>query len=184
MNQRENPIAVKSKKEITQALLKLMEQYPYAEITVKQIVLETRLVRKTFYRNFTSKDDVLDSYINNILKEYTENAVAENADILSVIFDFCIKYKDFLLLLNENNMLYLLLIRLNTYIPSAHIDAVDSSNPFIRCFDGLDPDYLIAFNVGAVWNVICKWIENKMEDPPEKIVKTLKNYLSKISGLK
>ena len=47
-----NPSAVRSKTEITQALLKLMEEYPYSEITVKQIILTASLARKTFYRNY------------------------------------------------------------------------------------------------------------------------------------
>ena len=59
MNDSQNPSALRSKKQITDALLKLMEDLPYSEISVKQIVLETGLERKTFYNNFTSKDDVL-----------------------------------------------------------------------------------------------------------------------------
>ena len=51
MNTTTNPSAIRSRNEITKALIKLMGKHPYSEITVTQIVMETDLVRKTFYRN-------------------------------------------------------------------------------------------------------------------------------------
>ena len=60
MKKSQNPSAVRSRQEISTALLKLMQEYLYAEISVKQIIMETSLARKTFYLNFSSKDDVLE----------------------------------------------------------------------------------------------------------------------------
>lgn len=184
MKKSENPSAVRSRKEITEALLKLMEKYPYSEITVKQIILETTLVRKTFYRNFDSKDDVIDSYISDILSKYVKAVTVSESEIPSLIFEFCIRYKDFLILLHKNNMLYLLLLKLNSYIPAAHIEISDIENPFSKCFGDLNFDYLIAFNIGAAWNVISKWVERGMSDSPEQIIGALKSYFNKIADLK
>ena len=72
MKRSTNPSAIRSKKEITDALIKLMQDHPYSEISVKQIVLETTLERKTFYNNFSSKDDVLDSVITEAIRNYVE----------------------------------------------------------------------------------------------------------------
>ena len=47
MIESKNPSAIRSQKEITQALLVLMHEYPYDEISVKQILLESKLARKT-----------------------------------------------------------------------------------------------------------------------------------------
>ena len=65
-----NPSSIRSKKEITDAMIKLMQQHPFSDITVKQIVLEAKLERKTFYNNFSSKDDVLDVLINSAIHDY------------------------------------------------------------------------------------------------------------------
>ena len=70
MKESSNPSSIRSKQEITSALLNLMRKYPYSEITVKQIVLETDLARKTFYLNYSSKDDVLDALMNQVIGEY------------------------------------------------------------------------------------------------------------------
>ena len=52
MNVSSNPSALRSQKEITDALLLLMQKYPYDQISVKQILLEARIARMTFYRNY------------------------------------------------------------------------------------------------------------------------------------
>ena len=67
MNVSSNPSALRSQKEITDALLLLMQKYPYDQISVKQILLEARIARMTFYRNYDSKEDVLISLIKSIL---------------------------------------------------------------------------------------------------------------------
>ena len=92
-----NPSAVRSKTEITQALLKLMEEYPYSEITVKQIILTASLARKTFYRNFESKDDVLCSLIKKSFREYFDIVNNARGDVLTTIFSYAEKNRDILI---------------------------------------------------------------------------------------
>jgi len=181
MNSTTNPSAIRSRNEITKALIKLMGKYPYNEITVTQIVMETDLVRKTFYRNFNSKDDVLDSIINSAIIEYTDALTESDEDPLTVIFTFCEKNKKLLKLLHKNNMLYLLLLKLNEALPKISETTEKEKNPFAKLMTGLEPDYLIAFNIGAVWNVIFKWVDRGMTDPPEKIKATIEEYLKRLN---
>ena len=201
MKKSQNPSAVRSRQEISTALLKLMQNHPYAEISVKQIIMETSLARKTFYLNFRSKDDVLESILDELIGEYTEALSKANEEKnpagtkyldeaisvdtitnpLSVIFSFCDKNKDLLSLLHKNKMLYLLLIRLNAFLPEYSKTEDMSSNPFVKLMGELEPDYLIAFNVGAIWNVLFKWIDRGMVDSLDSIQETLKKYLKRIS---
>ena len=181
MNDSKNPSAIRSKQEITDALLALMEKYPYNEISVKQIVLETGLVRKTFYRNFSSKDDVLDACINSVIRAYVDGLLERPVDPLGVIFHFCDENRELLELLNRNRLLYLLLLRLNEEIPKISRTVDMSRNPFARFMNGMNPDYLIAFNIGAIWNVIFKWVERGMEEPLDDVRITLEKYLHRVS---
>ena len=182
MKKSQNPSAVRSRQEISTALLKLMQEYLYAEISVKQIIMETSLARKTFYLNFRSKDDVLESILNELIREYTEALSKENVDPLTVIFSFCDKNKAFLSLLHKNKMLYFLLIRLNEFLPEYSKTEDMNSNPFAKLIGELEPDYLIAFNVGAIWNVLFKWIDRGMVDSLDSIQETLQKYLKRISA--
>ena len=206
MKKSQNPSAVRSRQEISNALLKLMQKYPYAEISVKQIIMETSLARKTFYLNFCSKDDVQESILDELIGEYTATLSKANeknnpagtkypdeaisvdtagkvdtiTNPLSVIFSFCDKNKDLLSLLHKNKMLYLLLLRLNEFLPEYSKTEDMSSNPFAKLMGELEPDYLIAFNVGAIWNVLFKWIDRGMVDSLDSIQETLKKYLKRI----
>ena len=181
MNESTNPSAIRSKEQITNALLRLMETHPYSEISVKQIILETDLVRKTFYRNFTSKDDVLNAYISMKVYEYVD-ALMDQSDPLAVIFEFCEKNRDLLLLLQKNNLMYLLLIRLNEVIPKISRTTDRERNPFMRTIGDLEPDYIIAFNTGAIWNVISKWVDRGMTESTEEIKTVLAQYLARLSA--
>ena len=173
-----NPSSIRSKKEITDALLKLMQDHPYSEISVKQIVMETSLVRKTFYLNYTSKDDVLNSVINQVILDYTQALSATSDGPFTVIFDFCEKNKELLQLLHKNKMLYLLLLKLNEVILLFYRTMFMSNNPFAKTIGNLDPDYIIAFNIGAIWNVIFKWVDRGMVDSLDEIKNTIEQYLS------
>ena len=208
MKKSQNPSTVRSRREISTALLKLMQEHPYAEISVKQIIMETSLARKTFYLNFRSKDDVLESILDELIGEYTaalskaneknnpagtkylDEAISVDTtgkvdtitNPLSVIFSFCDKNKDLLSLLHKSKILYLLLLRLNEFLPEYSKTEDMSSNPFVKLMGELEPDYLIAFNVGAIWNVLFKWIDRGMVDSLDSIQETLKKYLKRISA--
>ena len=107
MTESNNPSAIRSKNEITEALLSLMQNAPYNEISVKQIIMEARLARKTFYRNFESKDDVLISYLKGIIREYYDVVNTGKVNVLETIFLYVDKYRDLLRLLEKHNMLHL-----------------------------------------------------------------------------
>ena len=178
MNDSTNPSALRSKKEICEALLRLMQQHPYEEITVKQIALEAKLVRKTFYRNFDSKDDVLDTIIDTTITEYKKELIASgNFMFVEVVFGFCQKHKEFLILCERNGLMYRVLQKFNEAIPEKHKELRSIGSFPIELFDGLDPTYLISMNIGGMWNVICQWVRGGMKDDPAQITKDLTRYI-------
>lgn len=180
MNPSQNPSALRSKKIITETLLRLMEQYPYEEITVKHILLEADVSRKTFYRNFLSKDDVLNSYIDTILIDYLstlrESEQYSFLKMLDVIFYFCEANRKTLFLLRDNELLYLLLMKLNKLILSEH-------EKIARYDSELLSEYIVSFNIGGIWNIIVRWMENDMCDSVEDIKKNMVYYLSHIRNI-
>ena len=180
MNSADHPSAIRSRNEIAGALLGLMEKYPYNEITVKQIILETALVRKTFYRNFSSKDDVLIYIIKKVLSDYFNAINSGKADVLTYIFMFADRNRRLLILLDKNNMLYVALQCMNELLPAFRDNDLSEENPFTPLFEGLDSDYLIALNTGAVWNVISLWVHRGMKDDPNHVKETVDQYIKRL----
>ena len=180
MYQSANPTALRSQNEITAALLALMREHPYSEISVKQITLECRLSRKTFYRNYDSKDDVLFSLIRSTLNNYYDTINAAESDPLSAVFAYVEQNRELLLLLDRNNMLHVVLQCLNDYDPMLRREMASASNPYNRLFEGLESGYIMALIIGAFWNVIALWIHGGMTEDPERIKKTILQYFQRI----
>lgn len=97
---------------ITNALLELLQEKPIVDISISELCDLAEIGRASFYRNFESKEDILRRYINEILKEWTDELdKKENipiSELLGLLFAHFEKYKDFYSLLNERNLVYLL----------------------------------------------------------------------------
>ncbi|MBR3636246.1 MAG: TetR/AcrR family transcriptional regulator [Lachnospiraceae bacterium] len=183
MNVSSNPSALRSQKEITDALLLLMQKYPYDQISVKQILLEARIARMTFYRNYDSKEDVLISLIKSILREYFDTVNTGKVDLLTTVFTFAYKNRSLILMLEKNNMLHILLQCINEYLPVLHNSFFTKDNPFNILMEGLNADYIMALNIGALYNVISLWVHKDMTDTPETVRSNIDQYIKRIGLL-
>ena len=67
--------AAQRKAQLENSLLNLMLQQSYKEISVTDICREANIPRRTFYHYFESKDDVLDSMIENLMQQCFLNSV-------------------------------------------------------------------------------------------------------------
>lgn len=109
MNRTNWKIAEQSKQRMVQALLTVMKQYDYKEITVTQITQEAQLSRKAFYRLFSDKDDILSLFFDGLFQEFFEQIRTREVhrywDAVQVFFDFWEERRELLLLLRKNRLL-------------------------------------------------------------------------------
>ena len=68
-----NPKNIIVKESITQALLILMENKDFEKITITDIVNKAGVVRMSFYRNYTSKEDVILKHLYEIYEKWGKN---------------------------------------------------------------------------------------------------------------
>ena len=102
--------AALQQRKLEECLLSVMQDKPYSEITVSSLCEQTDLSRKTFYRLFESKQDVLDSLIDRTLREYiryplpqSPDAAEVSADLLSFYY-FWLEQRKLLDALSKNGM--------------------------------------------------------------------------------
>jgi len=171
MNQTANPVAVKSKKWIMEALVELMNQKNFQEITVSELVLKADVGRRTFYRNFSSKEDVLESYLDIIISELVFCLDAKDTltseFCLYQIFLLCKANQSFLNGLYKSNMLFFLLEKWNIMLPVIHEQVADKIPDFPLQSDDKNLTYMLSFNVGGIWNIISGWVSNGMTESPK-----------------
>lgn len=77
---------------IKDALMQLLKEYSFGDITVKQIVLTAKISRPTFYRNYSSKKEVLDDAITDIMLDYKEKFNQKNITDLHGLLVYCFQY--------------------------------------------------------------------------------------------
>lgn len=173
MNRTENPIALQSKRWIMESLIELMNKKTFQEITISELTAHADLGRRTFYRNFTSKEDVLESYFKNLIQEFMEylstHEILTPKICLYQIFRLCSDNKTFLTGLNKSKMLGFLLDEWNVLLPNIHEMMIDKIPNFPNQYNEVALAYTLSFNTGGVWNVVSKWISSDMKQTPEEM---------------
>lgn len=174
MNRTNGKIAEQSKKELTQGLLTLMATYPFSDITVTQIAQEAKLSRRTFYRLFHTKEEMisqlLDQYVFEFFEEIKKHDTHHYWDTVLLYFSFWEKRKDFLVLLKDHSLLYLLYQK--TFQSSYELLSIEK--PYRKKADE-DPclSYGIAYSMGGMNQLLIHWIEDGMRIEPSLFI----NYI-------
>lgn len=176
MNRTNRKIAEQSRQKLVRALLSTMEQYDYREITVTQITQEAQLSRKTFYRLFSGKDDILLMFFDGLFQECFEQIKALEIkhywDMVQVFFDFWEERRDLLCLLQKNSLLARVFER--SYRYSLQVFELIRSKETAASFS-LPLPYLLAYSVGGMHSMLFKWAEDGMDIPSSELISRLKS---------
>lgn len=175
MNHTNWKIALRSRQELVQALLAVMEQYSYRDITVTQIAQEARLSRKTFYRLFSGKDEVLSYFFEGLFQECFALIKAQGIrhywDAVQVFFDFWEERRDLLCLLQKNGLLPRVLEQ--SYRYAIQVFEFVRSKELAASF-ALPLPYMLAYSVGGMHSMLLKWVEDGMDIPSQELISILK----------
>ncbi len=176
MNKTNGKIAKQSKEKIAKALLVIMEQYHFKEITITQIAQEAELSRKTFYRLFSDKEEVLTYLFDNLYTEcfaqMKERKVQHYWDVVQCYFDFWEAHKSLLTLLKKNNLLTFLFEGYYQY--SFEIFEYVRTKEIVDEYSSTLP-YMLAYSVGGMHSMLMKWVEEDMKIPSSLLIEKLKN---------
>lgn len=67
----------KTRKNIQQQFLNLLKEYSFQDITVKQLIMECRINRSTFYRNYEDKYDLIEKIAQELLDGFSRSVRPE-----------------------------------------------------------------------------------------------------------
>lgn len=157
-SEKENPIAAQSKQWILSALLDLMKEKDFSMISITELAKRADLDRKTFYRNFHSKEDVISLKLYELCRQYIKKLQTLSSisayELSKAYFEICASNKDFLSLLNQHNLLPLALLKFNEYLPT--LNELFLSNPTYRN----KSKYELAYQAGGFWNITIRWLND------------------------
>lgn len=170
-----NPITLRSKKWIVNSLIELMDKKPYNQITLKEIAENVDLARQTIYRNFETKEAILEYYVDGLYDEFIRIISAKSDitlnDLLITYFEYWYRSKEFLKKLIENNV-YLILLDLHLkYLNSMATNEETKDLTFVS-----KNSYFIHYSAGGLWFVLKRWIEDGAEKTPEEMTNIILNF--------
>lgn len=173
-----NPKSDQSKQWMENTLLKLMKTEDYKEITIQEITDYAGLSRRTFYRNYSSKDEILEGYFCKVWAEY-RSLILQQEDlslpgIARVFFTQMQKHRDFLSTVNRHQLLPLFLTRVDELLPLAFYEAKGRNTPFSE--ESLR--YALAFSSGGFMRILILWLNDGAKKPPEEMAAMVTDFIS------
>lgn len=156
------------KLKIGRALVKLMEDKPFSDITVSEIVATAGVARASYYRNFASKEEVLIKVTEDIMEIYREKASVFGTDFfcydsILLIFRYFRSYQRFIRSVYRAGLAYIYLDLFDRELEDRMGDMP---------FDDVSR-YNVYFYSGALYNVFIKWLEGGMKEKPAQMAQVV-----------
>lgn len=167
MNKKENHSA---KSEIEQAFLRLMTQKSYMDITVTDIVQEANVARVSFYRNFASISEVLDSIADAtaeklnieflpLLDTSDERKLREY--LFNYFYQISLNYKEMWAIRGLNMDLFTKRLGEKIHEKRKAVESADSD---------ISEKYGWVVKLCVLDGVSRRWIMDEMKETPEEII--------------
>ncbi|WP_057914289.1 TetR/AcrR family transcriptional regulator [Peribacillus muralis] len=147
---------------IESALVLLMKEKTYTEITITDIVKRAGVSRTAYYRNYSSKEDILHSLVKEVVNNVTTSM--SKYDPYNDLYKFWLEMfyaskpfsETFQILLNAN-MGETLLFQINKKLQE-EVPENDLVNQYGQFFWG-----------GAVYAILTEWIRNDMQQTEKEM---------------
>lgn len=169
INTNGNPVSIRSKMYLTEALLELMEEKSYESISIKELADKAQLARRTFYTNFETKDDILRYHLNTLVNEYVQilqkYESLTSKDIATEYFNYWFSHKSLICTLKKNKLPILLEVFeefLNNMSSLLIIKNQRFNDSELEYYDAV-------FVSGGLWNMLNVWVDNDFKKNPEDL---------------
>jgi AcrR family transcriptional regulator len=170
--------ALRTRQSLHQALIRLILERDYDEITVGDITDAANVGRSTFYAHFTDKDDLLRSgagHLRAMLLHEHGNAVAEEHRPERRPLGFS---RFMTAHLKEQHQLYralmrgragpIMMDRFRQFLCEIVRAELAASAEVAKCRPA-DREFAVQFVVGAYMSIVAWWLERGGKEPPEEI---------------
>ena len=157
-----NKTAVRSQHMIADALFSLMKRKSFQQISVTEICEEAAIGRKTFYRNFELREDVIDFKLDFMLAAYqAEIASVPLEGRLQYHFTYIQKNAEYFITLYKNGLARLTNEKFAVLLPDTM--PVWSEDP-------VEQEYRSAYIIAGIEAIQRVWITRGCQESIEEVV--------------
>lgn len=166
-----HPSAYLYKSLISNALITLLYKKKIDLITITELCDKAQVSRRTFYRHFKKKNDVVDYYVTDIMKnlalELKIHSKQDKKSLIMAFFNYLKPYTQLLLVLNDNKLgdiVFTSYIKCVTTLTFSNIPSQEMCNS-----NSLNIQYNMAFMLGGLWSLLTFWIMNGCNKTPAEL---------------
>ncbi len=172
-----NEVNLLTKECILTALLRLMDEKDYNDITITDITTLAGVSRMAYYRNYKSKEDILLTHLEDAEKSIINLAgnqsVSSLKDIIYYLSYFIQENSKFINAIYAAGLIHKLTDMLNeriyNYFPISH--------------QSTDGEFAVRFYVGAILSVYRYWIDTGMKEPAENVTELLCRFIDQDNAI-
>ena len=165
------------KREIKKAVMELMAEKSYMEITVTDIVNKAQVARASFYRNYNSIYDVIESISEEIVNDFVEDVIP----VLSGSDER--KYRDFLfnyfygIRKLQKNTLPLRFENLSVLF--TELDKKAEQKIRVLPAETTKDKYGVIGKIGLINSITKKWLDNGTKETPEEMIDYIMSFITR-----
>ena len=157
-----NKTAIRSQHMIADALFSLMKRKPFQQITVTEICEEAAVGRKTFYRNFELREDVIEFQLDIMREEYQKGMNGLTLEQqLYYHFSYTQKYADYFIALYKNGL---------SHLAYDKFWAIRSGILPMWSEDPIEPEYRCEYIIAGIEAIQRVWISRGCKESIDEVV--------------
>ena len=149
---------------IADALIELLHKKQIENITISEITDLAGVWRSTYYRNFTSKEDILNYKLTLITKRWVNESdlldFRVSGENMKKFLNFLYSNQDLLMLYHNANLIHMLFLIIYKTIGPSEFD--NQTSRFGKS--------IFSFSVFAI---IYEWLKDGMKESPEELAEIL-----------
>ncbi len=147
---------------ILDALLALMDETPFQDITVSDITRRAKVSRMAYYRNYTSREEILTGQLESIVGQYAlfsqlspgiEHHITPKN--IAGVFERCAEQEKFILKCDDAGLGYYILDTITGYLLTYF---VNDRHETMR-------EYILYAYASALYATVVKWLRSGMGEP-------------------
>ncbi len=154
-----------TRESIERALILLMDEKDFADITITDIAKRAGVSRLAYYRNYESKEDILSGFLQGVVDDMYQafrryDAITETRQLWFAIFQKVTEHAD--------DMRLLVRAGYSARLLQEYVRAINSTLTGPEDDPGLY--YSNCYWVGALHSMTLEWLEHDMTQPIEQMV--------------
>ena len=170
----DNQQALKSRRQIRDALLSLMRDTSFQEITVSEICRQAKVVRQTYYRHFDTKNDVLDFHMDELFAQYFvihffgDTMLAQ----LEAFYAYMLENEAFLRMVSRDQLFFMvertIIANLAAFLDIRTIADVE---------DAWAERYVTGFIAATICSLLSQWTQGGFQEPVDRMARLTQRLL-------